>query len=109
MESMTAGELLVDGTEALMAASFALGDWGDAQTKLELARQRATADGDRKTEAAAQDKLAMVLHHRALENDRDRSNVDAEEALFRAALTTQREIGDLAGVAESLFGIGLVH
>ena len=108
-QTKTAGELLAAGTEALMAASFAMGNWADAQDKLESARQRAVADGDRKAEAAAQDKLAMVLHYQALENDRDLSNADAEEELFRQALTTQREIGDLAGVAESVFGIGLVH
>lgn len=93
----------------MTAAAFAMGDWADAQAKLESARQRAVADGDRKAEAAAQDKLAMVLHYHALENNRDPSSADAEEELFRQALTTQREIDDLAGVAESLFGIGLVH
>jgi hypothetical protein len=29
--------------------------------------------------------------------------------LFQAALTIRREIGDQAGIAESLFGVGLVH
>ncbi|MBS2539725.1 tetratricopeptide repeat protein [Catenulispora sp. NF23] len=105
----TAEQLLADGTDALMDASFSLGDFDDAQAKLEAARARAVADGDRRSEALALDKLAMVLHYRALENNRDTSNADAEEALFRQALATQREIGDLAGVAESLFGIGLVH
>ncbi|HEX4725105.1 MAG TPA: hypothetical protein VH333_21515 [Pseudonocardiaceae bacterium] len=110
MESTkTAGELLAAGTEALTAASFAMGDWADAQAKLESALRRAVADGDRRVEAATQDKLAMVLHYQALENNRDPSNADAEEELFRQALTTQREIEDLAGVAESLFGIGLVR
>jgi tetratricopeptide (TPR) repeat protein len=106
---MTAEKLLADGTEALMAASFANGDFDDAQALLESARDRAAADGDRRTEAAALDKLAMVLHHQALENNRDASNADAEEALFQQALETQREIDDQAGVAESLFGVGLVH
>ena len=104
-----AAKLLADGTEALTAASFGGGDFDGAQATLEAARQRGVADGDRRTEAAALDKLAMVLHYRALENGRDASNADAEEALFRQALATQREIGDLAGVAESVFGVGLVH
>ncbi|HEU5355687.1 MAG TPA: hypothetical protein VFU65_14545 [Actinocrinis sp.] len=104
-----AGKLLADGTEALMAASFGGGDFGQAQATLESAAQQAAAEGDRRTEAAALDKLAMVLHYRALENNRDASNADAEEALFRQALAVQREIDDQAGIAESLFGIGLVH
>ena len=101
--------MLADGTEALMTASFGKGDFDEAQAVLESAQQQAAAEGDRRTEAAALDKLAMVLHYRALENNRDSSNADAEEALFRRALTTQREIDDPAGIAESLFGIGLVH
>ena len=109
METGIAGKLLAHGTEALMAASFGMGDFDDAQATLESARQQAATGEDRRTEAAALDKLAMVLHYRALANNRDASNADAEEALFRQALSTQREIGDLAGVAESLFGVGLVH
>lgn len=101
-------KLLAEGTAALMAASFGQGAFDDAQAKLEEAGRQAVADGDRQTEAAALDKLAMVLHYRALNNNRDASNADAEEALFRQALTIQREIDDQAGAAESLFGIGLV-
>lgn len=93
----------------MMAASFGTGDFDEAQTTLDAARDRAAADGDRRTEAAALDKLAMVLHYRALANNRDASNADAEEALFQQALAVRREIGDLGGVAESLFGLGLVH
>lgn len=104
-----AEKLLTDGTEALMAASFGQGDFDGARAALQAAREQAAADGDRRVEAAALDKLAMVLHYQALDNDRDASNADAEEALFRQALAIQREIGDLAGVAESLFGVGLVH
>jgi len=105
----TAEKLLADGAEALMAASFGQGDFDGARGTLEAAREQAVAEGDRRVEAAALDKLAMVLHYQALDNDRDASNADAEEALFREALGIQREIGDLAGVAESLFGVGLVH
>ena len=92
-----------------MAASFGQGDFDEARGTLEAAREQAVADGDRRVEAAALDKLAMVLHYQALDNDRDASNADAEEALFREALAIQEEIGDLAGMAESLFGVGLVH
>src|SRR5690349_18041463 len=102
-------KLLAGGTESLMAASFGLGDYADAQAQLEAARDQAASDGDQRTEAGALAKLAMVLHYQALDNDRDASNADAEEALFRQALAIQREIDDPAGIAESLFGIGLVH
>ena len=102
-------KLLEEGTAALMAASFGQGAFDLAQTKLEEARQPAAGDGDRRTEAAALAKLAMVLHYQALANNRDASNADAEEALFRQALAIQREIDDPAGAAESVFGIGLVH
>lgn len=105
----TAAELLAEGTDALMAASFDQGSFDEAQTVLQEARHQAVHEGDRRTEAAALDKLAMVMHYRALESDRDTSNADAEEALFREALAIQREIDDQAGVAESLFGVGLVH
>ncbi|WP_053202130.1 hypothetical protein [Jiangella muralis] len=37
------------------------------------------------------------------------SAIDAEEALFTQALELRRAIGDRAGIAESLFGVGLVH
>jgi tetratricopeptide (TPR) repeat protein len=105
----TATDLLTAGTKELMSASFSTGDFDTAQTLLESARDKAAATGDRQTEAAALAKLAMVLHYRALANNRDPSNADAEEALFREALTIQEHIGDQAGIAESLFGIGLVN
>jgi tetratricopeptide (TPR) repeat protein len=101
--------LLAEGTKTLMAASFGQADFDDAQTRLEAVRDQAAAAGDRRSEATALTKLAMVLHYRALNNNRDASNADAEEALFQQALTIQREIGDQAGAAESLFGVGLVH
>lgn len=101
--------MLADGTEALMAASFAQGDFDGARATLEAAREQAVAEGDRRVEAAALNKLAVVLHYQALDDDQGASNADAEEALFRQALAIQREIGDSAGVAESLFGVGLVH
>lgn len=108
-KSATAEKLLADGKEALRTASFGTHDFDGAQAKLESARDRAATEDDRQAEAAALDTLAMVLHYRALENNRDASNADAEEALFRQALEIQRKIDDPGGIAESLFGIGLVH
>ena len=73
-----AEKLLADGKEALRTASFGTRDFDAAQAKLESARDQAAAEDDRQTEAAALDTLAMVLHYRALENNRDASNADAE-------------------------------
>lgn len=92
-----------------MAASFGQAAFDEVQVLLEAACQQAVAEDDRQSQATALTKLAILLHYRALADNRDTSNADAEEALFRKALTIQREIGDLAGAAESLFGIGLVH
>lgn len=108
-KSVAAEKLLVEGKEALRTASFGTDDFDGAQAKLELARDRAVSEDDRQAEAAALDALAMVLHYRALENNRDVSNADAEESLFRQALEIQREIDDPGGIAESLFGVGLVY
>lgn len=105
----TAGGLLAAGADAMVEAAFRTGEFDRAEVMLESARSRAAADGDRATEAAAIDRLAMLMHFRALDQGRDAAGADAEEALFQQALAIRREIGDQAGVAESLFGVGLVH
>jgi len=65
MESaMTSGELLAAGAEALTAAAFAMGDWADAQAKLESARQRAVADGALEVAARADSRIAAALDGR---------------------------------------------
>jgi tetratricopeptide (TPR) repeat protein len=108
-ETPDTARLLAEGIRALMSSSFGQASFDEAQALLESARHQAVADDDRASEATALTKLAMLLHCRALAADRDTSNADAEEALFQKALAIQRETGDLAGAAESLFGIGLVH
>jgi tetratricopeptide (TPR) repeat protein len=97
------------GNEAMLEAAFRTGDFAAAEAQLTEARRRAEKDGDRATEAAAIDRLGMLMHFRQLDGDFARADTAGEEALFQRALTIRREIGDLAGAADSLFGIGLVH
>jgi hypothetical protein len=104
----SAGELLAAGTEAMFEAAFRTGDYGDAETLLEAARRRAEADDDQAAEAGSLDRLAWLMHFRALDRDREGADPDAEEALFQRSLAIRRELGDQAGTAASLFGLGLV-
>lgn len=101
-----AGDLLAEGAEALLEASFRTGDYTIAQVKLNEARD---VVDDRATEAEIADRLGWLLHFQALDNDRDTSRADEELALFQHALDIRRDIGDLGGVAAARFGIGLVH
>jgi tetratricopeptide (TPR) repeat protein len=105
----SAGELLAAGAEALTEAAFRTGEYADAEALLRAALQRAEADGDRAVEAAALDRLGWLLHFGAIDQGLEHADADAEEALFQRALTIRRELGDPAGTAESLFGVGLVH
>jgi hypothetical protein len=59
--------------------------------------------------AAVLHQLGMLMHFQALDRGRDATLAADEEALFQQALRLRRAAGDLAGVAESLFGVGLVH
>ena len=61
------------------------------------------------TEAAALDRLGLLTHFRSLSGGASQPGAVTEMDLFQAALTIRREIGDRAGIAESLFGVGLVH
>jgi len=101
--------LLADGNEAMIEAAFRTGDFAPAEELLTAARAQAVEIQDRAAEAAAIDRLGMLMHFRALGEDLAHADTAAEEALFQQALIIRREIGDLAGAADSLFGIGLVH
>lgn len=105
----SASELLAAGTEAMIEAGFRTGEYDAATELLEAALRRAQADGDRAAEAGALDQLGMLMHFQALDRDREGAEPEAEEALFQRALTIRRELGDQAGVAASLFGVGMVH
>jgi tetratricopeptide (TPR) repeat protein len=105
----SAAELLAAGAEALTEAAFRTGEYAGAAALLRAALGRAEADGDRAVEAAALDRLGWLLHFGAIDRGLERADADAEEALFQRALTIRRELGDPAGTAASLFGVGLVH
>lgn len=105
----SASYLLAAGAEAMIEAAFRTGDYTDAEAMLQSALVRARADGDRFTESAGLDRLGWLMHFQALDQGLDQADADAEEALFQQALAIRRDIEDLAGVAGSLFGVGLVH
>lgn len=102
----SAAELLAAGWEAVLEAAFRGGGFWVAEAKLTRARDIVT---DHATEAAVLDRLGWLLHFQALEGGRDTSRVDNELALFQRAADIRWDIGDLGGVAASVFGVGLVH
>lgn len=105
----SARDLLAAGAEATVEAAFRTGEYERPEQLLRDALRRARADGDRATEAGALDRLGWLLHFQALDGDLDGARPDAEEDLFQQALAIRRELGDPAGIAASLFGVGLVH
>ena len=105
----TTGDTLTAGNEALYEAAFRTGDYSEAEATFTGLLERARTEGDRALEAAALDRLGMLTHFRALERDLSEADSDAERELFERALAIRRELGDQAGTAESLFGLGLVH
>jgi hypothetical protein len=112
--SSTAGELCAAGFEALWEAGFRTGDFLRADELLMAAQQRAIESRDVRTQASALDGLGVSTHYRliAARNDQNtivNSDIEAEEFLFREALRLHRQVGDAAGSALSLFGLGLVH
>jgi len=106
----TTGDTLAAGNEAMVEAAFRTGDYEAAERTFQELLTRARADGDRALEAAVLDRQAMLMHFRALDDDDlGKADSEGEEALFQQALEIRRDLGDSAGTAESLFGVGLVH
>ncbi|WP_157987587.1 tetratricopeptide repeat protein [Jiangella endophytica] len=103
------------GAEPVLAAAFVTGDFDAADAALAASLSTAQAAGDQVAEAATLHWQAMALHYRVIDGGRAAlaelapSSIEAEEALFTRALDLRRAVGDRAGVAESLFGVGLVH
>lgn len=108
-----APQLCVAAEEALTEAAFRTGEFTDAERLFGEALTLATLEGDREAEALAVGGLGMARHHRNLAKlvggfapaDAD---VAGEEDLMRRALAIWQEIGDPAGIARALFGVGLV-
>ncbi|MGH9171359.1 MAG: hypothetical protein ACRD0Z_10880 [Acidimicrobiales bacterium] len=106
-------DLLAAGEEALAAAGFCTGDFTEAVSLFEAALKRASVEQDRAIVARAHDGLGLVLHYANITklmngSVLDPADVDREAELFGTALAIQEEVGDLAGRAQSLFGVGLV-
>lgn len=109
----TARELCAAGDEALTEAAFRTGEFSGAERLFGEARILAVREGDREAEALAVGGLGMTHHYRNIAElvggtmpaDAD---VAAEEDLMRRALAIWQDIGDPAGTARALFGVGLV-
>ena len=109
----TASQLYAAADEALTEAAFRTGEFTEAERLFGEARTLAGQDGDREAEAFAVGGLGMTHHYRniaRLVGGDTPADVDvaAEEELMRRALAIWEEIGDPAGTARALFGVGLV-
>jgi len=103
------GDLLDAGEEALAEAGFTTGDFAAARELFEQARAEAAQAGEGLAEARALAGLGMVAHYENVTalmagSAVDSADIDAEEKLFRQALSGSPE----AGPAQALFGLGLV-
>jgi hypothetical protein len=102
------------GEDALFEAAFRTGDFEGASRRLQEALAASQTSGDTSTEAFVIDRLGTVAHYRNIMRlidgeDIVEADMAAEEALFRRALELREALGDVAGAAQSLFGVGLVH
>ena len=109
----TARQLCAAADEALTEAAFRTGGFAEPEGLFGKARTLAERDGDRMAEALAVGGLGMTLHYRniaELVGGRAPADADvaAEEGLMLLALAIWQEIGDAAGTARALFGVGLV-
>jgi len=91
-------------------AAFRTGDFSRAE---KLLRDASAAASGMKAEADVLHQQGWLMHWRAIESIVDgqiqEAYPDAEEALFQRALDIRRSLGDTAGVAASLLGVGLVR
>jgi len=109
----TARQLCAAADEALTEAAFRTGEFSEAERLFGEARTLAGQDGDREAEALAVGGLGMTHHYRNIAklvggNTPADVDVAAEEELMRRALAIWEEVGDPAGTARALFGVGLV-
>lgn len=108
----TPQELLARARAALPEAADRTGDFDAVESLLTEALGLAEAGGDRRSQAAALDQLGVLRHFRAIDRPREEwSGIDhgPEQQCFERALAIRRELGDSAGVAESLLHLGWVH
>jgi tetratricopeptide (TPR) repeat protein len=106
-------ELLLGASEALIEASFRTGDFAPAREQAEAAHAEAARGTDLAAQASALDTLGMLAHYENIASLMSGSavataDIDAEERLFRQALSCWQSAGPPAASAQSLFGLGLV-
>jgi hypothetical protein len=109
----TARQLCAAADEVLTEAAFRTGEFTRAEKLFGEARTRAEQHGDQEAEALAVGGLGMTHHYRniaELVSGRVPTDADvaAEEELMLRALAIWQQIGDSAGTARALFGVGLV-
>jgi tetratricopeptide (TPR) repeat protein len=105
--------ILAEGDDALTEAAFRSGDFERARELLESARDEATRGEDVAAQARSLDLLGLLLHYENISTLMGGSavspdSIDAEERMFRQALACWQQLGEPIGVAQSLFGLGLV-
>ena len=110
----TLAELLAAADDAIAEAGFRTGDFGPAREVLAQALAKAEAAGDQAGRARALNLLGMVAHYENITRlmtggTIQAEDMQAEERLFRQALTAWQEAGPRAAAAHSLFGLGLVY
>lgn len=106
-----ADELLARARAALPEAAYRTGDYDSVEALLIGALRLAESASDRRSEAGALDMLGVLRHWRTLDRPREEwPGIDhgLEQDLFERALAIRRELGDTAGVAESLLHAGWV-
>jgi tetratricopeptide (TPR) repeat protein len=108
-----ARDLFVAADEALVEAAFCTGEFAAAERLFDEVRAMAVRDDDQEAEARAVGGLGMTHHYRNIatlvggQAPADAAIV-AEDGLMRRALALYQEVGNTAGTARALFGVGLV-
>jgi tetratricopeptide (TPR) repeat protein len=107
-------ELLTRARAALSEAAYRTGEFDAVEALLTEALGLAEAEGEtgRRSRADALDLLGVLLHFRTIDRPRaEWPGIDPgpERELFERGLAIRRELGDPAGVAESLLHLGWVH
>ncbi|HUA43551.1 MAG TPA: hypothetical protein VMA32_18400 [Streptosporangiaceae bacterium] len=105
--------ILAEGDDALTEAAFRTGDFDRARELLESARDEAASGADVAAQARSLDLLGLLMHYENITtlmggSAVDPDAIDAEERMFRQALSCWQQLGEPVGAAQSLFGLGLV-
>ncbi len=110
----SAGSLLAAAEDAMAEAGFRTGDFERARNLVTAARNEAARNGDDRAVARATSLFGLILHYQnitvLMDGGQPSANqVSAERGAFDIALAGSTRLGDPAGMASALFGLGLVH